>query len=360
MDVMRKAIYMLSVLCVAALWGGCQRGGGGTDATAEVTLRFSTRADGDGTGTATDPNALSNEGIKTLRVILYKAGEDGSYSFYGSFYKTVDAAENGKVLETSMRIYDVPLGNYRFYVIANEESIGQKYDTKDAVEEDLVTVGREQKLLIKDDGSVPETNGESYFYFPQDADGIAEHGLPMARIVSHVEVAKGMEPVSVILERAVTKLNVIVQNATADEITVQQIKFGEFAADYAYLFRTTELDIPENAVYAEMLFGDPDKGGVLEKTIPAFGEDYFVFYVYPSSANIGETGSQTAYTIGLNTAKNEYPMQPFVNQNGSVLNMMTRNVQYNISVRISAEARITVNWKSTTWDNAQVDVPEFN
>ena len=78
MDVMRKAIYMLSVLCVAALWGGCQRGGG-EEGTAEVTLRFATRADGtDGT----DPNALPNEGIKTLRVILYKAGEDGVYSFY--------------------------------------------------------------------------------------------------------------------------------------------------------------------------------------------------------------------------------------------------------------------------------------
>lgn len=42
MDVMRKAIYMLSVLCVAALWGGCQRGGG--EETAQVTLRFNTRA----------------------------------------------------------------------------------------------------------------------------------------------------------------------------------------------------------------------------------------------------------------------------------------------------------------------------
>lgn len=360
MDVVRKAIYMLSVLCVAALWGGCQRDGGGTDATAEVTLRFSTRADGDGTGTATDPNALPNEGIKTLRVILYKAGEDGSYSFYGSFYKTVDAAENGKVLETSMRIYDVPLGNYRFYVIANEESIGQKYDTQDAIEEDLMSVGNEQKLLIKDDGSVPETNGESYFYFPQKADGITKHGLPMARIVQHVEVAKGMEPVSVTLERAVAKLNVIVQNATADAMTVQQIKFGKFAANRAYLFRRTKLDIPGEVEYAEMLFGDPNKGGYLGETIQAFDEASFVFYVYPSSANVGGTDSQTAYTIGLNTAKNEYPMQPFVNQNGSVLNLMTRNVQYNISVRISAEAQITVNWESTTWEDAQVNVPEFN
>lgn len=133
MDVMRKAIYMLSVLCVAALWCGCQRGGG-EEGTAEVTLRFATRADGtDGT----DPNALPNEGIKTLRVILYKAGEDGVYSFYDSFYRTVDARENGIVLETFMRIYDVPLGNYRFYVIGNEESVEKKYDTETAVEADL-------------------------------------------------------------------------------------------------------------------------------------------------------------------------------------------------------------------------------
>ena len=157
MDVMRKAIYMLSVLCVAALWGGCQRGGG-EEGTAEVTLRFATRADGtDGT----DPNALPNEGIKTLRVILYKAGEGGTYSFYDSYHQIVDATTDGKVLETSMRIYDVPLGTYRFYVIANEESIGKEYSTKSAVEDDLVTVSDgERKVLIEDDGAVPETQGE--------------------------------------------------------------------------------------------------------------------------------------------------------------------------------------------------------
>lgn len=49
----------------------------------------------------------------------------------------MDARENGIVLETSMRIYDVPLGNYRFYVIGNEESVEKKYDTETAVEADL-------------------------------------------------------------------------------------------------------------------------------------------------------------------------------------------------------------------------------
>ena len=136
--------------------------------------------------------------------------------------------------------------------------------------------------------------------------------------------------------------------------------FGKFAANLAYLFRRVELDIPDEVDYAEMLFGDPDKGGYLNKTIVAFGEESFVFYVYPSSANVGGSSSQTAYTIGLVTAANEYPKQPFVNASGNVLTLMTRNMQYNITVRVSAEANITVNWKSTTWDNAPVNVPEFN
>lgn len=353
MDVVRKAIYMLSVLCVAALWGGCQRGGG-EEGTAEVTLRFATRADGtDGT----DPNALPNEGIKTLRIVLYH--EDGT--FYRSEWRSVNSGGDGAVLATSVRIYDVPLGTYRFYVIANEESIGKEYSTKSAVEDDLVTVSDgERKLLIKDDGSVPETQGESCFYFPQKAKDIENHGLPMARMLENVKVEKGMEPVSVTLERAVAKLNVIVQNATANEMVVQQIMFGKFAANLAYLFRRVELDIPDEVDYAEMLFGDPDKGGYLNKTIVAFGEESFVFYVYPSSANVGGSSSQTAYTIGLVTAANEYPKQPFVNASGNVLTLMTRNMQYNITVRVSAEANITVNWKSTTWDNAPVNVPEFN
>ena len=187
----RIGIYMLLAAGMIALWGSCQRDDSPAGETAEVTLRFATRAGGDGTGTANDPNALPNEGIKTLRVILYKAGEDGAYSFYGSYHQTVDATPGGKVLETSMRIYDVPLGTYRFYVIANEESIGKEYSSESSVETDLVTLsGGERKLLIKDNGSVSETQGESYFYFPQKAEDIENHGLPMARILENVKVEK--------------------------------------------------------------------------------------------------------------------------------------------------------------------------
>ena len=55
----RIGIYMLLAAGMIALWGGCQRDDSPAGETAEVTLRFATRAGGDGT---TDPNALPNEG----------------------------------------------------------------------------------------------------------------------------------------------------------------------------------------------------------------------------------------------------------------------------------------------------------
>lgn len=345
MDVMRKAIYMLSVLCVAALWGGCQRGGG-EEGTAEVTLRFATRADGtDGT----DPNALPNEDIKTLRVILYKAGEDGVYSFYDSFYRTVDASENGIVLETSMRIYDVPLGNYRFYVIGNEESVGKKYDTETAVEANLVqSSGGGMKLQVLD---------ESRTYFPKTEAGIADKGLPMAGAVQ-VTVEKGMDDVEVELQRAVAKVKLTVSNATDVPMTVEQIRFGSFAADRCYLFGETDLDVSEETNYVGMLFGDPDKGGLLNITVGAFSDADFVCYVYPSAA--GGTETSTAYTLGLKLAGEDWKgNQPFVTTGGNVLRQLERNKQLNINARVSANASITINWSVTTWVNAPVAVPPF-
>ena len=104
---------------------------------------------------------------------------------------------------------------------------------------------------------------ESRTYFPKTEAGIADKGLPMAGAVQ-VTVEKGMDDVEVELQRAVAKVKLTVSNATDVPMTVEQIRFGSFAADRCYLFGETDLDVSEETNYAGMLFGDPRQGRAFE------------------------------------------------------------------------------------------------
>ena len=124
------------------------------------------------------------------------------------------------------------------------------------------------------------------------------------------------------------------------------------------MFGETDLDVSEETNYVGMLFGDPDKGGLLNITVGAFSDADFVCYVYPSAA--GGTETSTAYTLGLKLAGEDWKgNQPFVTTGGNVLRQLERNKQLNINARVSANASITINWSVTTWVNAPVAVPPF-
>ena len=320
---------MLSVLCVAALWGGCQRGGGGTDATAEVTLRFATRADGtDGT----DPNALPNEGIKTLRVILYKDGEIYRVDRLRDF-----TGDENPVLVKSVKVYDVPLGEITFYLIANEGSVGKTYDTPKAIRDDFVEVNGMQKLLVK----------EGWKFFPLAAEDIVATGLPMAGVRT-VEIMEDTESLDITLERAVAKLNLTIENALTENITVTGINWGGFMSDRVYLFRMQNLDMPARTAYGS--WSSP-----CNLDIPAGTNGTFVGYVYPSHAGEGNS----TYTLGLQTAAGS-TYGPARIMERTQLTYIVRNTQVNIRATISKEATVSVSYEVTDWVPESVNVPPFN
>ena len=325
---MRKAIYMLSVLCVAALWGGCQRGGG-EEGTAEVTLRFATRADGtDGT----DPNALPNEGIKTLRVILYKDGEIYRVDRLRDF-----TGDENPVLVKSVKVYDVPLGEITFYLIANEGSVGKTYDTPKAIRDDFVEVNGMQKLLVK----------EGWKFFPLAAEDIVATGLPMAGVRT-VEIMEDTESLDITLERAVAKLNLTIENALTENITVTGINWGGFMSDRVYLFRMQNLDMPAGTAYGS--WSSP-----CNLDIPAGTNGTFVGYVYPSHAGEGNS----TYTLGLQTAAGS-TYGPARIMERTQLTYIVRNTQVNIRATISKEATVSVSYEVTDWVPESVNVPPFN
>ena len=320
MDVMRKAIYMLSVLCLAALWGGCQRGGG--EETAQVTLRFATRA-----GSAlTDENAKKDEGMKDLQIVLYRR-VNGVYTYYKKYDHEVPEGETGS---TTVDLGYVQLGDYLFYVVANRASAGLT-DATGMEEDDL-------KGYVMKGGVFP-------------AAAVPLTGLPMAGskqvIVNQERVTERIEVV-----RAVARLDIELENASGSAITVESIDFGKFVANQAYLFGGTGHEVPANVEYS-------NKNMPVNRDISDGGTSTFSFYLYPSEAEAGK------YTLGLtaniNNTNKTYTPQPLKDaRNGNDLTAMPRNTLYRIHAIVDVDAitfrGITVDGWDVSYSGGDINI----
>ena len=316
MDVMRKAIYMLSVLCVAALWGGCQRGGG--EETAQVTLRFNTRAG----STLADEYAKVGEGMKDLQIVLYRR-ENGVYTYKYKFDYDVPETENGS-FEVELE-EDIQLGDYMFYVVANGASAG-------------LTVG---------EGGMREDALKGYVMksgtFPAEAVPLA--GLPMAGfepvIVNQERVTKEIKVV-----RAVARLDIELENASGSAMTVQSINLGAFVANQAYLFGQGNEAMPEGTAYST-------KAWEVSGTIGNEEKRTFSFYLYPSVAGAN------AYTLGLKTDMKTYAPQPLM-EGSTYLSRMPRNTVYKIRAIVDVDAitfrGITVDGWETSYSGGDINI----
>lgn len=308
MDVMRKAIYMLSVLCVAALWGGCQRGGG--EETAQVTLRFNTRA-----GSAlTDENAEEGEGMKDLQIVLYRR-VNGVYTYYKKYDHEVPEGETGS---TTVDLGDVQLGDYLFYVVANGASAGLT-DATGMEEDDL-------KGYVMKGGVFPA-------------------GLPMAGfepvIVNQERVTKEIKVV-----RAVARLDIELENASGSAMTVQSINLGAFVADQAYLFGQGNEAMPEGTAYST-------KAWEVSGSIADGEKETYSYYLYPSVARAD------AYTLGLTTNVKTYDPQPLM-EGSTYLSRMPRNTVYKIQAIVDVDAitfrGITVDGWETSYSGGDINI----
>ena len=321
MDVMRKAIYMLSVLCVAALWGGCQRGGG--EETAQVTLRFNTRAG----STLADENAKKDEGMKSLQLVLYRQSGSG-YEFYRvySWDETKLAGTDG-VFETELE-GGIDLGNYMFYAVANGGL---------TVSEEGMTEDKLKGYVMK--GGV----------FPAEA--VPPAGLPMAGskrvIVNQERVTDSIKVV-----RAVARLDIELENVTGDEIRVERIPFGAFGADQTYLFGQDEESevMPGEVKYEVFEITGRDE------VIATGGKANYVYYIYPSAAGAGK------YTMGLKIEgrADEYKEQNLLNDRGLPLREMPRNTVYKIRAVVDVDAitfrGITVDGWETSYSGGDINI----
>ena len=282
-----------------------------------------------------DENAINN-----LRIIILSQSAE---SINRTFTKTELDNSGGTII-----IDNVPVGLIQMYAIANEASLGKDYDNLSNLQNDVVDAGNNtRKVLIKD---------ESRIHFPKRGSEFPESGLPMSWMNKSLTInppTGAPQTVRVTLERSVAKMKIIMQSTLSEDITINEINFGEFFGDMLYLFREESLDIPDNTTYSGKTFDG------LNITIPKNGENSLVCYIYPSYAWKSST-APSPYTIGFKTeAGITYDPQPFVNDHGA-LNSIVRNTQINISAKLSKPANINLKFEVTDWNEVTVDVPPFN
>lgn len=333
---------LLSVSFLTLLLASCSitddpmRGGTATLVLDVPMLQASTRATVEGDA---EENAIYN-----LRVVILSQGAESINQTF-----TADALTGGSVV-----IDNVPVGPAQIYVIANEGSLGKDYTNLSALQNDVVPVGENKKVLIKDE---PRT------YFPKRrseldkeiADDVGTKGLPMSWMEKNLTVSPpsgAPQQIEVKLQRCVAKLNIIMQSTLSENLHITEMNFGSFFGNRLYLFQEADLDVPDDATY------DVQNYTGLDITIPANGEKTLVCYIYPSFTWKSQTGP-SPYTIGFKTTNNSYDQQVFISD-GSALNSIARNTQVNITAKLSQPANIKIDFEVVPWETVKVDVPSFN
>lgn len=300
--------------------------------TASVTLRIpmldaSTRVEG-----TAEENA-----IHKLRVIITSGDVFINQAF-----------DDAELTNGTVTINDVPVGTVQMYVIANEASIGKDYTDFTKWKEDVVDVNGSRKLLVKD---------ENRTCFPArsiDAK-IETDGLPMSWQDKQLVIAPPSgtpQVIDVELERAVAKLNIVMNNTLSNPITITTIELGTFFGDQLYLFREQYLDIPDETGYDGKVYNN------LSVEIGANSSMNLVCYIYPSYAWKPELPT-SPYTIGFTTTQTEYDAIPFIDNIGA-LNSIVRNTQVNIYATLSSDANISLSFKVEEWITKDVTVPSFD
>ena len=338
---MKKTKQYISLLLAAFMAAGLsscikEDYAGASDETATVNLVFDTRADNDGDGL--DDDALPGEGIKTLRVIIVDTDNN-----------RVDVNElrdfSGEtpqpVLQKTLTIMGLPVGNKDFYVIANEASVGLS---------DLDTPRPGYSFDEAEKSALLSTliNDGQRTYFPSTDTEIEKNGLPIAGTVSAEITGAEDQTIEIPITRAVAKMELTLTNDTGDNFELNQVTLGRFFANSTYLFpQETELALPDGVAYGDHTFST-------NATLSDGESQTFHFYFYESNAGEG------AYTIALNDGA-DYTAAPIMLDEDTPLASVARNTQLKVTgtieskdVEVSPIFRVVV----VNWDT--VENPEIS
>lgn len=290
--------------------------------------------------------------IYTLRVVVYSLRDGNNATTINRLYTEteLEAATKDGNGNAVLTIEGVPTGTAQICAIANEASIGRNYSNILDMQKEAVTVGQNSKVLIVD---------EENTYFPKRGTQLLEEadtdpkGLPMSWMAKNRNIQEGGNTLNVVLERCVAKIRMEVHNNFSENITVKEISFGKFFGNSFYLFRDTNLDVPEGQTYKSQTFTDD-----VTYTIAPGDSEVLILYFYPSFA--WTSSPRSPYTVGYKTEKGEYPAMAFLDESGSTFNSIPRNKQVNITVTLSGETNVQTSFEVVEWTDVTINVPEFN
>ena len=355
---LRHKILIAAVLVLTAV--SCEKNVGGTGS---VTLNIG--VGGTGLSVETGPwskadgyvDATKYEGLYTVRVIV-TSGQRGSRIIHYNDKHSL-SSEQGTAKEYSCTIDGLPIGTaLTFYVIANEKSLGADYST---IEDNFLV---NHKILY-----VEEQEDINSRHFPKTGPELEKSGkgLPMSGRTETPVTLTDTNPVSVSvnLDRSVVKLSLKVYNETNEDITLSSVTFGDFFGDRFYMFRETDLDVPNDSKYLPKTYE-----AVNIQTIPAYNPSTdsefpsvgpLSLYLYPTDAR-ANSPVNNPYTIALTTAD---PTDPTKHRTYSALEFapeekyFTRNNVIHINAYISTSG-VELKFQVSDWDDHAIEFDEID
>lgn len=241
---------------------------------------------------AADSEALTDEGIKTLRLILVQDGR-----IVSNLRHDFTTTEGQPLLEKGINIIGLKKAATDFYAVVNEESAEVSFDRGFAVGANFSEQDFMQTVLEAKEATFPKTD-------------ISEKGLPMQGKASKSE-NELVDNVSVEIpvERVVARIDLNLVNNTGSTLDINTINFGNF--------------FPSQTQLGEFAPGTYDTKTFAENVeIPATAGNNthkFTYYLYESQADAGN------YTVSLNDGT-EYPAVPILVDGQQVTELLRNHI----------------------------------
>lgn len=334
---LRKYLGLILFLFLAGIMNSCMKDDlskADLEDTATVTLHINDSRSG-----GTSP-VEADEGIKTLRVIVLNADNKVEFNYKQSFGNEMDP-----LTEKTVTFLGMTTGAKKFYVVANEESLGLMEDGYPA----KGTIVNNPDDLLK---RVITDAGRSYF--PKLKNETAS--LPITGY-KEVDITTKKENITIETYHAVAKIVFKVKNTSSKEITLTGFSLGEFFADRTYLF-------PSVIEHLDVNYAAFDRRNDVSGTFTAGAEatEYFTCYLYETPE---DKKSDFKVTLFTNNQDLDLP-EATINLNEATDYVVKRNTVINIVATISKEAtvttpvKVTLNWQVSSWKPITNDVPSFD
>lgn len=303
-----------------------------SEGTATVTLHINDSRSGGASPVE------AGEGIKTLRVIVLDAKNMVEFNYYQSFGNETDPQT-----EKTVTFLGMTTGAKKFYVVANEESLGltgTDYPAKGT------TVTDPNDLLNK-----VITDAERS-HFPKLKGEITS--LPVTGY-KEVQITAGTKNIAIETFHAVAKIVFKVKNTSSKGITLTGFRLGQFFADRTYLFPSA------NGKLTGVNYATFNRTVVSTFAAGAPEAEYFTCYLYETPED-----KKADFKVTLFTDNPDLDLpEATINLNEATDYVVKRNTVINIVATISKETAVEVpgielEWQVSSWKPVTNDVPSFN